>query len=657
MPIAQNSFILTKSILNMKVQLFLFPFMFCLTSLFIHSAPAPASGKSDFDTELNRLRDSLRPKWQEAKWIREHRRQTFSQYYPGPNFTLNDLKSQIEDAVTRGESKVTVKPGTYLAPKLGNGKTMLELKNITNLEIDAKGAVLMGQSPNRFLDINSCASLSIKGLILDTTSEGLPFTQGTVVGTKDGGKTIELQIHEGFPLPHNKRDTTRKVEAYDADTLLLSEGIPTIYQTSYTINGRNVTLSLTQPSQKIKEGMYLVLLNEENSGHGVVIKDSSRITLEKVKIHCAPMFAVLSSGSSEIRYSSVEITPGPMLPGSTIPRLKSGNQDGIHINDMSGPGDIIEDCFIECHSDDAIALNAGYSIVLKKEKSTYYVTAKHGDMNLDAGQQVVQTRIKDMQTLGTSKISSIEKIQNKELIDELDRLKESICESYDIRKAGLEGKSFWKITLENPKASEEAEFFSPYSDNYGVKIRRNYIANHRARSLLLKTSGAVVEDNTIFHSMNSTIVMSPEKFWTEGGYSRDMIIRNNQFIDCGYGWANPGSSQAAMINILGMGNPNQFAGPGNHQNILIENNTFTLCYLLPVEITSATAVTMKNNLFNFTHFQQNNSGSKFGIDQSRLYWIKNSEDVKIVGNKLQNPGPFLNSEMVFSENTKDLQMK
>ena len=602
-------------------------------------------------SELASAKALLRPAWEEAAWIRPHRRMAWAEYYTGDTFAAADMQRIIDEAVAAGKREITIPPGIYRAPPQTRGAVMVMLNQIENLTIIADDVFLIGQSVNRFLGIKDCRNVTLRGLVMDNAPESLPFTQGTIVSLADDGKTAEVEIHAGYPMPSNTDGVSRKAEQYDADSLLLSEGTPTKYNVRYepTGEGRRIRVAFEWPDGSLRVGNYLVLLNRELMPHGLCVEHSDAIRLEGIKMHCAPMFSILSVDSADVHFDGIEITPGPMLPGSSIPRIQAGNQDGIHIIDMRGSGDVIENSIIECHSDDAIAVNSGYSLVVKKDGDACYVTSKYGNTNLSAGIEVDHTRMHDMQMTGRSQLATVELVTDQALEAELKALTADLIERNKIREAGFN--RFWRVSFASGAPGAEEEFLSLASGNHGLQVRNNFIANHRARSMLLKTSGAVVEDNVVFHSKNTCVVMSPEKFWAEAGYSRDMTLRRNTFIDCGYGWGNPHTSSAGMISIHG-GN----AAAGNHRNITITDNTFIMCFSMPLVVTAASDVTVTGNRFRYTHFHRSDLGKNQGIDQAHIMWLKNAANVRYTGNRLERVGELLGDDPVQATNVTGLQV-
>lgn len=116
----------------------------------------------------------------------------------------------------------------------------------------------------------------------------------------------------------------------------------------------------------------------------------------------------------------------------------------------------------------------------------------------------------------------------------------------------------------------------------------------RARNILVKCSNAVIENNTFYNTHMTSILAGLEFYWGEAPAVRNLVIRNNRFVNI------DGSS----IN-LGCHHSNTSY---DNRDILIEGNTFEKYGSLrgvgisgrqgtAVLIRNATGVTVRNNKF------------------------------------------------------------
>jgi hypothetical protein len=154
---------------------------------------------------------------------------------------------------------------------------------------------------------------------------------------------------------------------------------------------------------------------------------------------------------------------------------------------------------------------------------------------------------------------------------------------------------YFEVTLDTPLAADFDYLASnPAATGSGYILRNNTIANHRARGMLLKADHGLVEGNSIDGSSMGAIVLTPEFWWNESCYSRDVIIRRNIIRRVARA---PRQLGAVMVAAL---NPSPVAACG-HRNILLEGNRFEDVPGVNLFISSACDVTVKNNSFLHPH--------------------------------------------------------
>ena len=176
----------------------------------------------------------------------------------------------------------------------------------------------------------------------------------------------------------------------------------------------------------------------------------------------------------------------------------------------------------------------------------------------------------------------------------------------------------------------------------GYVVRHNTIRNHRARGMLLKADGGLVEDNTIDGSSIAGIVLSPELYyWAEADYSTNVVIRRNTIRNTGYASSGPSQSQAGGLTVTGGG------GIG-HRNLSIEDNTFTGIRGVNLQIEDAQGVVIRNNRFDGTHSHPCRNGLEHGVDPSAVVWLGSSRQVRLVGNSVGHIGPYGKSALVMT---------
>jgi hypothetical protein len=559
--------------------------------------------------------------WQENDRIGPWRKVTFSEFYRGEKRSAEEFVRLVTEAARANAATVRVPPGIYHTSSRASG-VHCAFREIRGLSIDAHGVVLLCHSPTRALELESCEDLVLSGLVIDYAPDGLPFTQGTVTAASPENQRLTVRIHDGYPVPGPELKTIRKVEAHDPHTLLLKRDVGTTYDAPFSVlDDRTVGIQRVRGGYAV--GDYAALICGQGWPHGVTVRRCTRVTLEDVVIHAAPVFAIADALSASSTYRRVSITPGPIPDGGTIPRVKSGAQDGINFHSLR-QGARIQDCLIEYHSDDGIAVSTAYYPVFAVQGDTVVIGSKGGEevYGLAAGDVLRCTRRADMTIYGTATIKSIAEVKDSATIAAMNALYPTLQWGRIAEEHMARGR-YWTLRL------ADAPTIAPGD-----------IRAHRARSMLLKTSEVLVENNLIEHGQSCGIILAPEWQWLEADFTWNATIRRNTIRGNGHGPSNPNSVQPAVISVVGLGMKG-FAPAGQHRNIVIEGNTLERCYVMPFAVSAAEHVRIQDNTIDGTHFVEKKTGATSGFDQTSLLFLRNVKDVTIRGNVVRGAGKYL----------------
>ena len=127
----------------------------------------------------------------------------------------------------------------------------------------------------------------------------------------------------------------------------------------------------------------------------------------------------------------------------------------------------------------------------------------------------------------------------------------------------------------------------------GFALRNNTIRNHRARGMLVKASLGTIEHNTIVNSTLGGIIVTPELYWGEGDFARDLVIRNNSITAVCTGRQCYGGLALGAKGPDGSFVPPR--GGGGHRNITIVGNRFANISQMNLWVSSTTDLLIANN--------------------------------------------------------------
>ncbi|WP_418603510.1 right-handed parallel beta-helix repeat-containing protein [Hwangdonia sp.] len=151
-----------------------------------------------------------------------------------------------------------------------------------------------------------------------------------------------------------------------------------------------------------------------------------------------------------------------------------------------------------------------------------------------------------------------------------------------------------QITLDNdlPKDFKIGDVVENITWTPSVLIKNNYFSGTNTRGVLLTTRRkSIIEDNVFYRTgMHAILIANDASSWYESGVVRDVTIKGNQFIECGYNQA----PNNYIINIWPENHeevPNYFV----HENIVVKNNLFKVFDTPILKAKSTKGLVFKNN--------------------------------------------------------------
>jgi len=124
----------------------------------------------------------------------------------------------------------------------------------------------------------------------------------------------------------------------------------------------------------------------------------------------------------------------------------------------------------------------------------------------------------------------------------------------------------------------------------GYSIRDSQISNHRARGMLLKGTDGLVENNTITNSSLGGIIITPELYWCEAGFARNVTIRGNTLI-----LTSSGDQSYGGIGLGAVAPGGLLSHSPGASAIVIEDNVLVDASYAPIWLNAAGNVTLRNN--------------------------------------------------------------
>jgi Right handed beta helix region len=308
----------------------------------------------------------------------------------------------------------------------------------------------------------------------------------------------------------------------------------------------------------------------------------------------------------------VSIVPGPRPKGATADRLVSTNSDGSHFITVER-GPTIEDCSFANTSDDAVNVHGFYYYVVAKTAPQHYVLSPKWDIGLAAGDTIESCEQNTFRSLGRTKIVQFSKRHAPEL-------KGKIALLWTNKSPSTVPDLIYEVVLQQDLPLKVGDALTSLSRiGAGTTIRRSSF--HACGRVLVKAPDASVEDCQFTYSTATALQGGSDiGYWSESGFSENLILRNNRFSHCVTGANELTAGNGALGTIyVGMAAPEGVRGfPGNAQNrnVTIDGNHIDDSFAYAIFVGNADGVKIVNNAIGQTFVR----GTAF--DAGQLYGIK-----------------------------------
>ncbi|MCC6287961.1 MAG: right-handed parallel beta-helix repeat-containing protein [Chitinophagaceae bacterium] len=339
--------------------------------------------------------------------------------------------------------------------------------------------------------------------------------------------------------------------------LLYSSWTPFLNSRAEVVAPLTVKFTGDFSSFKAMPGDILTIRDRYRDYVAVFQNRSKNISLTNIHMNSMHGLGIVSQFCENLAYDSVFVEPDPHSG-----RVIASSADGMHFSGCKGQI-TINHCRFNGMHDDPVNVHGTHLKVMEiispttlKLKFMHHQT--YGFAAFAAGDSVAFLHAASLQIFGAGIVKSAKLTSEREMMIEMEQPFSNKLKEGD--------------ALENTT-------WTP-----SLAIRNSRFAGTVSRGTLVTTSRKVIIENNVYYrtGMQAILIENDASGWYESGPVRDVTIRNNQFIECGY---NSGENNY-VIRI----NPEAHElVPGYyvHSNIRIENNDFKV-YDYPVLFAKST---------------------------------------------------------------------
>ena len=463
------------------------------------------------------------------------------------------FKRAAEAAMASGKGAVLFVPAGRYSLQTPMGRGMIEIENVSDFILEGeKGTMLIASDPTRHMvHVLNSTNITVRRLGLDR--HPLVFTQGRIVAMDAEAKTVEVTINPGYDEPDAKYlSQFRSFLVFTepaSDTWDHSRWWPIIV-TRERLASQNWRFTLNQAPLPTYAGKRWLLWDNTYKGWGVVVERSRDCLVEDVAYYGGGADAGIgvwgSAGAITYRRFKVGVPPG----SDRLFAAAGGGQEFRNRGTL-----VMDGCDLSRIDDDGCNMGTTYAKVLR-QIDPRTILVESNDIPFQVGDTIA---LWDWLLKRERSEARLVQFAHEDARSVRLTLDADVQVLHPVGSPGLPDRSTWK----GGGRFEQFDGIDRIADfeAAGKMIIKNCrFQNMRARCILVKTSDSVIENNTFYNTHMTAILAGPEFYWGEAPAVRNLVIRNNRFINI------DGSS----IN-LGCHDSTQSY---DNRNILIEGNTF-----------------------------------------------------------------------------------
>ena len=449
----------------------------------------------------------------------------------------------------------------------------LLFENIKNLTIEGNDAlfILHGKMINFAFD--HCENITMQNISFDyerPTMSEMTFVEVSatkITATINPSSTYTIMdgklifYGEGWKMKHHHAILIDP----EPDAFYYSKFIPFLKSKATQIAPFKIEFEGDFSKYDFKPGQILTVRDPIRDQVGAFIAYSKNVLLQNVQMHYMHGMGIINQFNENVTLDKVIIKPR-----EETGRKIAAFADCFHFSGCKGEI-IIKNCETYGGHDDPVNVHGTHLKIIEKiAENKIKLRFMHGQTyGLEAffkGDTLNFVHSKSLQIYGVGKVKDVKSLSEREV----------------------------EITLEKevPKGFQIGDVVENVTWTPSVIIKNNYFSGANTRGVLMTTSKSVViENNTFFRlGMHGILIANDASGWYESGPVRDVTIRGNRFVDCGYNKA----PDSYIINIWPE-NHEVVKDYYVHENIIIENNIFEAFDTPVLRVKSTNGLVFKNN--------------------------------------------------------------
>ncbi len=494
------------------------------------------------------------------------------------------VRAFIADALARGETDVKVPPvRARIDP--GADNAFFTFRGLRDATIDFQGCDFFGSRRTRALWLSGCTNVTIRNLTFDY--DPLPFTQARITAVDPDGEW-DMEVVDGYPAPETS-EYYWPLQVYGGKSHELVNEFREGPGFRLEKTGAR-TYRATGGSNKAGSVGDIAVWSLKDTGNSatlpctVLLENCSGCRIENVSLYStAPgfgFFELFGDGNEYVRCTIDRRPPETDIAPRGVQRLRSGNHDAFH-SKMAAHGPILDGCRFAYHCDDAVNISSYYYVVtdvrgddvrvIGHDRINFIVPLLYG-LDIAPGDELEVLAANGRVLRG----GVVESVADDGAVrdDEIDYLKTlgmwpgvpERCRERSLRirlsRRGLPSRDDTAGEPLAPPVARGDAIMSSRLQGRGFAIRNCHFGPHRALGMRIRASNGVIENNVVERTIGQGLWMGPEFEFLEGGFCRNVLVRDNVFSGCGKGGVHVGGHASGRREIA----------PDAHEGVILTGN-------------------------------------------------------------------------------------
>ncbi len=461
------------------------------------------------------------------------------------NIQLNpndNIVKKIGNIIQKNKNKsikISLEEGRYMLSSLSKKRQLLELRNVKNFELDGNNSTLfIAKESKGFIFFRNSSNIKVSNMKIDYISK--PKVHGKVISINKKNREITFKVSSNdiISLKNNLKNSAdnqakrRYGLVFDNPGILKKGATPVTFIESIKYLKEKKYILKYKKLHTVEVGDNFVIVFRYQSALFRMI-DSRNLHFKNITVYSSPSGVFVGNRTSDTSFDNCNVL---LKKGDYL----STNADVFHFQ-SSRIGPKIQNCTIEGVGDDIVALNTYPMFPLKKTGKKELLVSKKNFT-----------------------------IKQKDSISFFDRKIGKIILIADVLKITKYKKNYIlkfnkKIPVNiNPKA---LRLYNRETTHKEFLIKDSIFRNSRRFGCYIKAFDGKIVSNQFINLGGSAIAIKNEPRWPGGLNSQNILIKDNNISNCGYGISKTlAPIEVKFLKINGLSEYNE------HKNIRIINN-------------------------------------------------------------------------------------